>query len=220
MKIDPWALRAWRACRRLMWATLLLARDLASPWCLATDADARATVDVLSHMALASRAVVEEVLLSSRDWAACVASLQRSSVLRSAVVLESSSGQARVRAELPMSSLDRAVTRSGIGPRFPFEVREGNARLLLVAPREEAAEFVRSLRADGIRVAILSSREHHPHEKLTDRQREIMRAAVAHGYFEVPRRVTLTELARRLHLAKSTLSETLARGEQRIVTSH
>ena len=55
---------------------------------------------------------------------------------------------------------------------------------------------------------------------LTERQREILRRAVLDGYFEVPRRISLTELARRVGVATSTLSVTIAVIEKKLVESH
>ena len=45
--------------------------------------------------------------------------------------------------------------------------------------------------------------------ELTARQKQILRAAVELGYYSWPRRVTLTNLAGHLGIAKSTLSEAL-----------
>lgn len=200
-----------------MWATLLEARDPTSPWCVATAENAGTSVTVLSHLALDGGVVVEEALVSDPRWDDRLASIARHPSVRSIVPLEPGVDRARVRAEVSAWSLDRAVARSGLGPRFPFDVRDGWARFLVVAPIEQVAVFVGALRAEGIEVRVSSSREHRPLEGLTDRQRELLHAAVAQGYFEVPRHVTLTELARRLHVAKSTLSETLARGERRLI---
>ncbi len=54
-------------------------------------------------------------------------------------------------------------------------------------------------------------------EILTPRQEELFRRAMAEGYFEVPRRVTLTELAARLGMAVSSLSEALAIIEKKLL---
>ena len=45
--------------------------------------------------------------------------------------------------------------------------------------------------------------------ELTNRQREVLLRAVEEGYYAWPRRVTLTQLAARIGVAKSTLSELL-----------
>ncbi|MGQ9469751.1 MAG: helix-turn-helix domain-containing protein [Nitrososphaerales archaeon] len=50
---------------------------------------------------------------------------------------------------------------------------------------------------------------------LTDRQEKILRIALEKGYYDFPRKTTLSELATSLGIAKSTLSEILRRGERR-----
>ncbi len=52
---------------------------------------------------------------------------------------------------------------------------------------------------------------------LTPRQAEILEVALKLGYFEFPRKITLTELARRVGVAKSTLSEIVRRISQKKV---
>jgi hypothetical protein len=54
---------------------------------------------------------------------------------------------------------------------------------------------------------------------LTDRQQEIFQSAKQTGYFEVPRRVSLTELAAQLAVSKGYLSRALAIVEREMVTS-
>jgi predicted DNA binding protein len=46
--------------------------------------------------------------------------------------------------------------------------------------------------------------------------RYLLRTAVERGYYDTPRRCTLTELAEALDMAKSTCSETLHRAEGKI----
>ena len=54
-------------------------------------------------------------------------------------------------------------------------------------------------------------------ELLSERQREVLLAAVEGGYYDTPRGCSLTELAEKLGVAKSTCSETLHRVEEVIV---
>jgi predicted DNA binding protein len=55
---------------------------------------------------------------------------------------------------------------------------------------------------------------------LTDRQRRLLETARDRGYYDTPRRITLTELANELDFAASTCSEVLHRAEERIVKEH
>jgi predicted DNA binding protein len=201
-----------------MWATLLKAQNPSCAWCHeiafgASDVD----VKVLTHFPSTTGHVLEEVEIRGGGWQSHVERIRALASVHSVSVLESASDHARVRIEVDDCPLQHAVAASGAVPRFPFRVKQGYDEWLLITERENASRFVSDLRSRGVAVEVVSSREYHPHEGLTDRQKEFMRAAIEHGYYEVPRRVSLTELARRLHVAKSTLSETLARGERRVV---
>ncbi|MGA7924017.1 MAG: helix-turn-helix domain-containing protein [Thermoplasmata archaeon] len=104
--------------------------------------------------------------------------------------------------------------------RFPFPIQNGVASWLVVGPDSRVRSLLRSLqrsriafRVDSIQRGLRRNRS----SPLTNRQREILRQAVVEGYFEVPRRVSLTELAARIGVASSTLSVTLAVIERKII---
>ncbi|APW99723.1 transcriptional regulator [Halobiforma lacisalsi AJ5] len=54
---------------------------------------------------------------------------------------------------------------------------------------------------------------------LPNEQREALRAAVEHGYYETPRRIDLSDLADRLGIPRSTLSYRLRRAEAELATA-
>jgi len=58
------------------------------------------------------------------------------------------------------------------------------------------------------------------HELLSsipDRQRELLTLALEHGYFEIPRQVTLEELAERMDITKTTASNHLRKAERQVM---
>ena len=52
---------------------------------------------------------------------------------------------------------------------------------------------------------------------LTDRQREVLTAANAYGYYEYPRRVSSEKLAERVGVSKPVLLQHLRKAEHRIM---
>lgn len=54
--------------------------------------------------------------------------------------------------------------------------------------------------------------------EITEAQRETLETALASGYFDVPRRVNLTELARELGISDTATSERLRRGVSTVLT--
>ena len=57
-------------------------------------------------------------------------------------------------------------------------------------------------------------------EPLTSRQKEIFVAATRMGYFEIPRKIGLTEMANNLSIRPSTLSEIMRRAEAKIARAY
>lgn len=58
-----------------------------------------------------------------------------------------------------------------------------------------------------------------PAAQLTDRQKEIVRAAIGAGYYDIPRRATQQDLAAELELSQGTIGEHLRRAEAKIIPS-
>lgn len=53
---------------------------------------------------------------------------------------------------------------------------------------------------------------------IPDRQRELLTLALEHGYFEIPRQVTLEELADHMDITKTTASNHLRKAEQQLMS--
>ena len=73
------------------------------------------------------------------------------------------------------------------------------------------------LSREGIQTRIQDIAPLESRPTLTGRQKEIMRTAVDRGYFEFPRKVSLTELSKLVGVKPSTLSEVLRSAERRIM---
>lgn len=197
-----------------MWATLVRVRIPSCPWRLVTgDPEDRALVRILAHVPCGDGTAWEEAEISGA-WPAALERLRDAPGASEVTVLEATPRRARVRLKVPACPLARAAAASGALPRFPLEARGGADLWLLVGERARSAAFVDDLKRAGVPSEVVSSREHRPRQAMTRHQRDLLEMAVAQGYYDVPRRVTLTELARRLGVAKSTLSEALARGER------
>ena len=106
--------------------------------------------------------------------------------------------------------------------RFPQTVANGRFLVEVAAPLSRLRALVKGLRRISGRVEVLRF-GHDPMRSfpptLTSHQQFLLRQALDAGYFDVPRRVTLTELATRLRRSKSALSQTLARIERELVES-
>ena len=111
-----------------------------------------------------------------------------------------------------------ALKESGVPLELPFDIQDGHAAWEVTAPRDRLSELASQLDAFGIQYAVEWVRHDVGSEQLlTDRQRELMEAAVEEGYYDIPRTCSLTELAETVDIAKSTCSETLHRAESKVI---
>lgn len=110
------------------------------------------------------------------------------------------------------------VTETGTPIEYPLVLRNGWMAFDLTGTREEFDRFRTALESGEepfeLRFVVDAG---EPETLLTDRQREVLEAALRRGYFSVPRECTLAELAAALDVDKSTASGVIRRGEARLV---
>jgi predicted DNA binding protein len=110
------------------------------------------------------------------------------------------------------------VERSAVPPEFPVVVRNGWYEFDLTGTREEFDRVRAALEESGREYELLSIVGESASDGLvTDRQRELLDAALREGYFEVPRECTLADLADSTGVDKSTASRVLRRGETEVL---
>lgn len=98
---------------------------------------------------------------------------------------------------------------------------EGRAEVNLLGTRADIESFVDE-RADSV-VEVVQVRRDSDRlvvDDLTVRQEQAIRTALDAGYYEVPRKISLTDLAAKLDLSPSSLSELLRRAERTILGQH
>jgi predicted DNA binding protein len=111
---------------------------------------------------------------------------------------------------------------SSLPPEFPLSVENGRMEFDLTATQAQFDAFGEALDATGVQYELLTVV--HTSEDgtalLTDRQRECLTVALRRGYFEIPRDCTLAEVAEALDIDKSTASETIRRGQARVLKQY
>jgi predicted DNA binding protein len=120
--------------------------------------------------------------------------------------------------EIPVPEPFRVARESGNLTLFPITMHDGWLFVERNASVEQLAEYRNHLDHAGLQYQILSIQQSHdPVDLLTDRQRQFITEAVARGYYETPRKCSLTELAETFEVNKSAASGTLRRAEGRII---
>ena len=158
------------------------------------------------------------VRVTARDVDAVLSAMEAHEALASASVMAREDGVATIRLETDAPLLLLAAKRSGLPIEMPLDIEDGVATVEVTGEHERVAEMGRRLSDLGLRYEVERVRQRvDPARLLTDRQRELLLAAVDLGYYDVPRRATLTEVAEHVGIAKSTCSETLQRVERTVV---
>lgn len=123
-----------------------------------------------------------------------------------------------VQFETTMPLLLLPARDSGVPLEMPFEVQDGSAVWEVTAPSDRLSELGSQLETFGISFTVEYIQQRLSEQPLlTDRQRRLVQTAIDAGYYDTPRDCSLTELADRLDIAKSTASETLHRAEGKII---
>lgn len=133
-------------------------------------------------------------------------------------VVDTTDTRSLSRYETTDSDLYDFVARSSVAPEFPITVQNGWFEYDLTATQHEFERFQSRLEQSDLSFELVSIVRHLEGDGLlTDRQREVLNAALREGYFEVPRECSLEDLATSLDADKSTVSEIVRRGDAEIL---
>ena len=135
-------------------------------------------------------------------------------------------------AELGEGSLYRVTYRNppivylfrglGLPLQFPMRIQAGTIRIEVVARQPEFRKVLDSARKvdPGFQVVSIRRRPLRSHlPNLSENQQDLLSRAMAEGYFAVPRKITLTALAKKVNRSKSSVSEAIALIEQKLLES-
>jgi hypothetical protein len=112
------------------------------------------------------------------------------------------------------------VLKAGIPLQTPFEVIDGTVTWEISTSSERLSELGNRLDTAGIEFDIeyVRNEPSNPaNHLLTDRQREVLLTAAEQGYYDTPRRSTLTEVSESLGISKATGSDVLHRAEGNVL---
>ncbi|MFB6160728.1 MAG: helix-turn-helix domain-containing protein [Haloferacaceae archaeon] len=156
--------------------------------------------------------------ITAADLQDVVADVQASDSVTELEILQRYEDTVLLQFETTMPLLLLPVQDSGVPLTMPFTIEDGQAEWDITAPQHRLSELGEQLDEFGIPFTVNEVHQRiEPEQLLTDRQLGLVNAAIEHGYYDTPRRCSLTELAEEMELAKSTCSETLHRAEESIV---
>lgn len=165
--------------------------------------------------------IVAEIRIRSpveRDW---VTELRSVKGVESVQSLESSGRPDMYRYRWsPPPYLPSLLERYDLIGVVPILLVNGYGTLSIALSKSRLMGFLREAKARGFSFEILELRPFRGPEEyggLTGKQRVRFEAAVESGYFDVPRRTTLDELARRFDVRKSAFAESLALARRKVL---
>jgi len=110
--------------------------------------------------------------------------------------------------------------QAGVPVELPFTVRDGEATWTVTTSATRFAALGQALDETGVDYQLEFSRDvggDRGGHVMTDRQREVLLAALEQGYYATPREATLTEVAAALDISKAACSDILHRAEGNLV---
>ena len=160
------------------------------------------------------------VQITGPDVPAVIRALDDEANVTELQVLTHADETALVQIETTEPTLLFPIVGSGIPLEMPFSIQEGQARWTVTTSHDRLSKLGEQLETFDIAYTLHTlEHDHSPEAVLTDDQRALIDAAIEAGYYDVPRTCTLTDLADRVGIAKSTCSEKLHRAESKIVRS-
>lgn len=150
---------------------------------------------------------------------AAVASIRRAEGVREAVLGEGDGDTTSLLLVLDRPAICKASNDAAIvclECPFDSETQPGTWRFI-ARKSSDLRQIMAKLSREGIQTRIEDVAPLERRATLTGRQKEILGTAVNHGYFEFPRKISLTELSVMVGVKPSTLSEILRSAERRIM---
>jgi predicted DNA binding protein len=93
--------------------------------------------------------------------------------------------------------------------------------LNIIAPNGAAlTQLVDDLEEIGASVVVEKITILRTSRELTTEQERVLQTAFDLGYFDIPKKIKLDDLARRLNVSKATLDVVLRRAQRKVVASH
>jgi len=123
-------------------------------------------------------------------------------------------GAVHFRLTQAIPEVHNVIRRHQILTKYPIVIQDGWMRFETVATASQVRAALVELRARIGRSRIEAARQGTVslgRLGLTVAQERLFRVAISEGYYEIPRRITLTRLAIRVGQSKSTVSESLAK---------
>lgn len=155
------------------------------------------------------------VWITAPDVEAVLDAMQSHPAVTETSVVGRADREVTVQFETSAPLLLLAAKRSGVPIEMPVEISDGEAVIDITGPHDRISELGRQFGDLGLEFRVKHVRERlQASQLLTETEQDLLLRAIEEGYYDTPRTCSLTELADRVGVAKSTCSEALHRAEE------
>jgi len=128
-----------------------------------------------------------------------------------------------IKTKLHPGSLDRILLMGG-GGYFsgPFEIKDDKVTITFLGSSRDVRKLLQRIDKLGITyklISLIDARfsQNSPLSQLTDKQRKVLITAYNLGYYDLPKRISSEQLARKLNMRSSTLIIHRIKAERRLI---
>lgn len=175
------------------------------------------SVEVTGIRALPDGSMIETIRIVGRDAVRGIETVRFTESVEEFEIVHEEPDACTLRIRMRSCAACLAAHDARLMPTLPLVLGQGGCQWRLAAPPEGAREFAARLAQTPQAPTLRRKRTIVKPALLTLRQREILEEAVRRGYYARPRRVSLTQLAGHLGIRKSSLSQSLALIEAKLM---
>lgn len=200
-----------------MKATSIDVTRIGCPWGGGMAIPSGLRIQVTGHIRLDDGLLAEDLLVEGRAWVEFVERLRHGEGIREVFLLETGPRHARLRLVGVQCPLSVAIARARQAPVLPWRIIDQGERVVILGT--DPRPLLDAARDAGLVPRVARIQEFEPRNLLTARQEEILEAALAAGYWDLPRGTTLSALADSLGITPASLTQTLALIERRVLSA-
>lgn len=118
----------------------------------------------------------------------------------------------------------RDLVKIGVYFSGPCEIKERKAKIGVIGETKQLKAFLEILEKTGVDFRVVSITDakflsSSPLQHLTEKQRKVLATAFENGYYNLPRKISSIELAKKLDLQSATLIEHRRKAEYRLLAA-
>jgi hypothetical protein len=166
---------------------------------------------ILSMLPISKNQGNNIVNIEGKDVLSIISDLKKSFPNLAYTILFSSKLTLLINITMPEPFILENLVKIGIPLQYPVTISNGIANVSLVTERTKIDKFLTELEKISIDFSIKEIGNYRKTDILTAAQRNVLTKAYDDGYFEIPRKKSMTNLAKDLGIKTSSLSEMFRR---------